>query len=61
MNEIVPFKVTDNGKYVTPWGHEFDTKKEFDAFVTGMKYVAGNVNTHIDFLLEKVNYTENVK
>lgn len=50
--------VKTSGKYVTPWGHEFDTEKEVEAFILGMKYVAGNVNTHCDFLLEKVLYTE---
>lgn len=57
---IVEFKI-DNGKYVTPWGHEFDTKKEFQAFVLGMQYMATNMIVNSEYLLEKVNYTEKVQ
>lgn len=52
---------TDSGKWITPWGHEFGTKKELEAFIEGMKYVASNVTIHANVLLEKVDYSENVK
>jgi hypothetical protein len=51
----------DNGKWVTPWGHEFNTKKELEAFILGMNYISGSMNQHAEYLKEKVNFTENIK
>jgi hypothetical protein len=50
--------VKTSGKYITPWGHEFDTIKEVDAFILGMKYISGSMSVHADYILEKVNYTQ---
>lgn len=43
--------------YKTPWGHDFGTKAELDAFIMGMHQVIGSNQVQNEMMLEKVNYT----
>jgi hypothetical protein len=47
-----------NNKWITPWGHEFNTRSELDAFILGMKYISGCLKTHSEYLLEKVDFSK---
>ena len=43
--------------YTTPWGHEFGTKAELEAFKLGMMQVSGSNQVQNDMMMEKLNYT----
>lgn len=55
MSKIINFKPQ---KYVTKWGHEFDTKKEYEAFIEGMEYMAENLSVCADNLFEGLFFTK---
>ena len=45
-------------KYVTPWGHEFSTQKELDAFISGMHYMSSNILNMADMSLHNTKYSK---
>lgn len=56
MDDTIKFRKISN-KYLTPWGHEFGTKAELEAFKAGMIQVSASNQIQNEMMLEKVNYT----
>tara|TARA_R110000851_G_scaffold287513_3_gene441551 strand:+ start:19492 stop:19698 length:207 start_codon:yes stop_codon:yes gene_type:complete len=48
------------GMFISPWGHEFKSKEEVDAFNQGMDQVIDSSELQNDFLKEKAGRIEQV-
>lgn len=46
--------ITDNGKWCTPYGHEFNTEAELKAFIQGVEYLAGNLQVSSDAISNRL-------
>lgn len=57
MKKPIIFKSIKN-KYTTPWGHEFGTKAELEAFRLGMMQVIGSNQVRNEYMIEKLDFTK---